>query len=380
MRKFSHRVILLLILCLFLPALLAGANEITEKQQELDAIKRQMQEAERRAQQVGREAQSVLAELSRLEREIDTTSAELRKLETRIIDVERELAQINSELADAESRLGERNTQLGVRLRALYERGAVSYLEVLLSSRSFSDFLNRFIVLRTVVNHDIAVYHSVQEEKARIEDFKSQAEARQSELMTLRQRTASHQATLKARASNRTVLLSNLNNEKDQAEKAFAEMERLAQELDKIIKELQAKYAAGVGTGVFTWPTPDSARVTSPFGWRIHPISRVREFHSGIDIGGLPTGRNILAADSGMVILADWFGGYGKTVIIDHGKGIATLYAHCSTIVVKEGQTVAKGQLIAHVGSTGMSTGPHLHFEIRISGNRVNPLDHVSPR
>lgn len=375
-----NKFLVMLILCFFLPVAFAAGNEISLRQQELDAIKRRMEEAETRAQQVGKEAQSVLSELGRLEREIDRTAADLRKVETRIIDVERELVEVNAELQATEARLAERNSQLSTRLRALYERGAVTYLEVLLSSRSFSDFMNRFLVLRTVVNHDITVYHAVQEEKALIEQYRIQVEGKQAELMILRQKTASHQATLQARAANRTVLLSTLNSEKAEAEKAFAEMERLALELDKIIKELQAKYAAGVGTGILTWPTPESARITSPFGWRIHPISRVREFHSGIDIGGLPTGRNIVAADSGVVILADWFGGYGKTVIIDHGKGKTTLYAHASSIIVKAGQTVAKGQVVAHVGSTGMSTGPHLHFEVRVNGTRVNPLDHVSPR
>jgi murein DD-endopeptidase MepM/ murein hydrolase activator NlpD len=375
-----NKFIVLLILCFFLPAAFAAGNEITQRQQELDALKRQMQDAERRAQQVEKEAQSVLSELGRLEREIDRAAADLRSVETRIIDVERELASVNAELASAEARLAERNSQLSTRLRALYERGAVSYVEVLLTSRSFSDFINRFLVLRTVINHDVEVYHAVQDEKAMIEEYRAQVELKQAELLVLRQQTANHQATLQARSANRTALLSNLNNEKAEVEKAFAEMERLASELDKIIKDLQAKYAAGQGTGVLTWPTPDSARITSPFGWRIHPISRVREFHSGIDIGGLPTGRNIVAADSGMVILADWFGGYGKTVIIDHGKGITTLYAHTNQILVKEGQTVAKGQVIAHVGSTGMSTGPHLHFEVRVNGTRVNPLDHVKPR
>ena len=375
-----NKLIVLLILCLFLFAALASANEITVRQQELDAVKRQMQEAERRAQQVEREAQSVLAELGRLEREIDRTTTDLGSVETRIADVQRELVTVNADLASAEGRLAERNSQLSMRLRALYERGAVSYLEVLLTSRSFSDFINRFLVLRTVVNHDVQVYHAVQEEKALVEEYKTQVETKRAELLVLRQQTANHQATLQARAVNRTALLRRLNTEKAEVEKAFAEMERLALELDKIIKELQARFAAGQGTGVLIWPTPESTAITSPFGWRIHPISRVREFHSGIDIGGLPVGRNIVAADSGMVILADWFGGYGKTVIINHGKGITTLYAHASHILVKEGQTVAKGQVIARVGSTGMSTGPHLHFEVRIEGTRVNPLDHVRPR
>jgi len=156
-------------------------------------------------------------------------------------------------------------------------------------------------------------------------------------------------------------------------EKALDEMEEAQRKLNKMIAELQAKQKKGyMGTATFAWPTPGYTRITSPYGWRIHPIYKTRRMHTGIDIGA-PAGSNIVAATHGEVIYADWLGGYGKTVVLDHGGGISTMYAHTSVILVEVGQKVRKGQVIAKVGSTGVSTGPHLHFEVKINGNHTDP-------
>jgi len=370
---------LVLLLVVLAPAL-GGAQtpEIEARRRELARIRTQMRQAEQRAASADRQARSVLGELQVIERDIDRTSTELRSLEDRVRITEREIQQLNRDLLNASLRLDTRNSQLGVRLRALAERGAVSYLEVLLEARSFADFISRFLLLQTVINQDIAIYHAVQNEKAQVEDKKTAVETRQMELSALREQTRSRQANLQSRAQNRAAIFSRLTQDKEQAVRAHAELDRLAKEIDEIIRQLTARNLTGRGTGTFVWPTPGFTRITSPFGWRTHPIFRTREFHSGIDIGA-PQGRNIVAADSGEVIYADWLGGYGRTVIISHGQ-FTTLYAHASTLLVEEGDKVAKGQVIARIGSTGNSTGPHLHFEVRNrGGTRLNPIDHVRP-
>lgn len=370
---------LVLLLVVLAPAL-GGAQtpEIEARRRELARIRDQMQQAELRAARADRQARSVLGELQVIERDIDRTSTELRSLEERVRITEREVQQLNRDLLSASLRLDTRNSQLGVRLRALAERGAISYLEVLLKARSFADFINRFLLLQTVINQDIAIYHAVQSEKAQVEEKKAAVETRQVELSALREQTRSRQANLQSRAQNRTAIFSRLTQDKEQAVRAHAELDRLAKEIDEIIRQLTARNLTGQGTGTFVWPTPGFNRITSPFGWRTHPIFRTREFHSGIDIGA-PQGRNIVAADSGEVVWADWLGGYGRTVIISHGQ-FTTLYAHASTLLVEEGDKVAKGQVIARIGSTGNSTGPHLHFEVRNrGGTRLNPIDHVRP-
>lgn len=372
-----RRVLAFLIIAVLLLPLGVQANELDAKQKELQQIQQQMKAAEQRAAQADKQAKSVLTDLKAIEQEIDRTNNDLRTLENRLRTTENELKQLTNELHSAEQRLATRNQQLGFRLRALYERGAVSYLEVLFNARSFADFINRFMLLRTVVNQDIVIYHAVQQEKELVEDRKAAVEQKHREIAALREQTRSHQANLQSRAASRTSILNKLNQDKEAAIRAYNELDRLAKELDKVIKELQAK-TKGVGTGTFTWPTPGYTRITSPFGWRTHPIFKTQEFHSGIDIGA-PMNANIVASDSGVVIYSDWLGGYGKTVIIDHGK-FSTLYAHCNALLVKAGDKVAKGQVVAKAGTTGNSTGPHLHFEIRNeAGNRVNPTQYVKP-
>ncbi|KAF0195349.1 MAG: peptidase M23 [Bacillota bacterium] len=380
MMKLRRLLALFLLLVVVLPALVAHANTISDKQKELDAIKQQMKAAEQKAAQVNQQQKSVITELNKLEKDIDRTSSDLRTIETRLRNTENELQMLNRELADTEARLEERNNQLGHRLRALYERGPISYLEVMFNATTFADFVNRFLLLKTVVNQDVIIYHSVQEEKALVAESKASAEAKQQEITSLRKQTAIQKSNLEKRSASRTQVLTQLNQDKAQAQKAYNELNALAQEVDKIIKDLQAKNSTGQGTGTFTWPTPGFTKITSAFGWRTHPIFRTQEFHSGIDIGGSGiVNRNIVAADSGTIILADFLGGYGKTVIIDHGKGMSTLYAHSNTLLVKEGDKVVKGQAVARVGSTGNSTGPHLHFEVRKNGDRVSPITYVKP-
>ena len=179
--------------------------------------------------------------------------------------------------------------------------------------------------------------------------------------------------------------------EKAVIEAKKAEIAKNNEEIDKMIDELQADADAMTNTiinagsssgnsqyigGVLAWPTPSTSYITSPFGYRTHPISGTYKFHTGIDIGA---SRNsaIIAANDGKVILSGWNGGYGKCIVVDHGGGITTLYAHCNSLYVGVGAYVSRGQTIAAVGSTGNSTGPHLHFEVRVNGSYKNPLNYV---
>jgi len=362
---------------LLLPLGVEATTDLEARQRERRQVQQRMQEAEQRAAAADRQARSVLGELQTIERNIDRTTAEIRTLESRLRTAESELRRLTRELDDASRRLATRNAQLGLRLRALHERGAVSYLEVLFQARSFADFISRFSLLRMVIHQDIAIYHAVQEERTIVAERREEAEERRAEIASLRSEKQVQQTSLQSRAASRTAILNSLNQDKQAAIRAYNELNRLAEELDRVIRELEARNR-GVGTGTFTWPVPGNTRITSPFGWRVHPIFRTREFHSGIDIGA-PSGRNIVASDGGTVLWADWLGGYGRTVIISHGN-FSTLYAHASTLLVEEGDRVTKGQVIARVGSTGHSTGPHLHFEVRNqAGTRLNPSDHVRP-
>jgi murein DD-endopeptidase MepM/ murein hydrolase activator NlpD len=153
------------------------------------------------------------------------------------------------------------------------------------------------------------------------------------------------------------------------------ELERASAEAEAMILRLQGK-GGSIGTGTYTWPAPGYRNITSSYGMRYHPILKVNKLHTGIDIGA-PSGAKIVAADSGTVIYSGWLGAYGNAIIIDHGAGISTLYGHQSARLVSVGAKVTKGQTIGKVGSTGWSTGPHLHFEVRKNGNPINPRSYV---
>lgn len=373
-------VLVLTMLVTFFQPFKASANDgLADAQAELNRIRQQMNQLQQSITSNQRQSASVLGELERLDREIQQAEQQIQYTETRLQAVQQEISVTEKELAEAEANLAFRNEALKTRLRALYERGSVSYLEMLLDARSFSDFVNRIFLLQQIVNQDVVIVEAVKAERARIEEHKVALETRRTELTQLHNEAVRQRNVRASRAADRTQALNSLRNERAQVEQAYAELEQFSNELNKLIAEM-LKHSGGtiVGSGTYTWPTPGYTWITSRFGWRRHPIFGNQSFHNGIDIGA-PMGATIVAADHGTVLYAGWLGGYGQTVIIDHGRGITTLYAHCSVLLVREGQAVTKGQAIARIGSTGWSTGPHLHFEVRVNDKQQDPLNYVRP-
>ena len=198
-------------------------------------------------------------------------------------------------------------------------------------------------------------------QRASVEVTKTKLESRKKQL---------NQAT-----REKEILMSRLEEDKISLEKQCDELNQFAKDIESKIVKLQVVTGPYSG-GKMAWPIPGHNRITSPYGYRIHPILNVKKFHTGIDIPG-PTGSQVIAASEGTVVHSGWYGGYGKAVMIDHGGGILTLYAHNSSINVSKGQTVNRGDTIAKVGSTGMSTGPHSHFEVRKNGAYQDPVPWV---
>lgn len=367
-------LVLLLVFSLAVPAI---ADDLSKYLNEYEKVQKQIEELEKRINANRKESNNVTSEISRLEKEIRSMEEQLEHLEARLLTTEKEIEVVTKDLAEAEENLAFRQEMLKVRLRALYERGPVSYLEVLFNARSFTDLINRIGLLKRVVQQDAVIVDTIKLEKARIEEQKLMLENKRNELASLKQERERNRATLASRMAERNEYKKRLASDIAAMEQNVKDLEQISQELDNMIRELQKNNPnAGSGTGTYTWPTPGYTRITSPFGQRPHPIFGGSSFHSGVDIGA-PMGAKIVAADSGTVIYSGWMTGYGQVVIIDHGKGISTLYAHCSVLMVKNNQQVIKGQQIAKVGSTGWSTGPHLHFEFRVNGERKNPLNYV---
>ena len=329
------------------------AEELEEQQQKLESVQQQMKVYQNKTAESQQKVDNFAEKLRGIQTELDDAMTNYNKLRSRQQQTEQQIEQNEVILGKAEKNLAERSQVLNRRMRDIYKNGQVSYVDVLFGASDFTDFSIRMdLVLqkKAELEHD----------RVAIVELKKQAETAK--------------AAIESRRNAQQDFLDSAVSERDTNERAYQELLDTSRRIEQMIRSSQAGKGGTIGSGILVWPT--SGPITSPFGWRTHPIFGTSRYHSGIDIGA-DYGDSVVAADGGVVIYADWMGGYGKAVIIDHGGGISTLYAHNSELVVAEGQRVAKGQLISRVGSTGYSTGPHLHFEVREGGSPVNPMGYL---
>ena len=252
-------------------------------------------------------------------------------------------------------------------------------------------------MLSAIADQDESMLEELALEKTDIVNKKEKLEQEKLRVVELEKQTESKQQDLQNTLDAKSTIQNQLKTEKSAAEKMLQEEEKAAEEVANKIKSILAERAriereriakekaAGKNPvsnekytgGIFKWPVPSSTTISSEFGYRIHPILKIKKFHTGIDISA-PSGSKIIAAAKGTVILAGWNGAYGNAVVIDHGGGITTLYGHMSSIGVKVGANLAKGEYVGAVGSTGLSTGPHLHFEVSNNGNVISPWTYIN--
>jgi murein DD-endopeptidase MepM/ murein hydrolase activator NlpD len=315
------------------------------------------------------EAQSELAGAqNRAQSARDRANAANRRLK----EVNGILRQVKADLVETEEELGEHREAMSARLLALYHSGQPSYLEVVLNATSFEDFANRTEFSRLIARQDEDLLDVLIDTQRKLAQQRQTLEVRQAEATELkreadRQKRAAEQAEAQAAS-----LVTKYKNDQASAEAALAELDRAEKSLEALVRaELSRGSYGGSSSGRYGMPV--SGRITSRYGYRIHPVYGIRKFHNGVDIAA-PSGTPIRACDDGKIICAGWRGATGKTVIIDHGSGWATSYGHCSSIYVSVGQVVSSGQTIAGVGTTGVSTGNHVHWMVYRNGSHVNPL------
>lgn len=342
--------------------------------------------------------EDVSAKLKQIQADLDAANARLQSIQTKQAEINAQIAQTQNEIVKMEAYLKSRQDVLNRRVRAIYMHGQLNYLEVILGANSFSDFANRVELLKRVIRSDYNLILEIQKQKAAIEAKKAQLEEDKRQLDALAaEAEKTRQEIAKKKAEQQKVLDAAKSNKA-----AAAQMEQdLNAQLASVRNLIQQRLAAAEaarqaaqqqaasddegggggsddnyvqGTGAMGWPC--SGPITSPFGYRTHPIFGTTIFHAGIDIG-VDYGTPIHAADSGVVVYSGWISGYGNAVIIDHGGGISTLYGHNQSLAVSEGQSVSKGSVIAYAGSTGNSTGPHCHFEVDVNGSPVNPMGYL---
>lgn len=353
------------------------ADEISEKQQQLEEVSRQIEAQNQKLSSVKKQEKSIMGQVQKLEKDMQKTESDLEYISGRVDFLQSSLAVTQDEIGILEAELEKQNEILNQRLVFIYEEGDISYLEVLLGAEDMQDFLIRYDLLNRILQQDRGLIAAVQAKKEALSSKKSTLENQKAELEENQQSKKEKQKHLDEQIDEKKEILSDVQKEKKAYQKALEELEASSRQLETMIQQMQSGGEPDkAGTGTFSWPVPGYKTITSDYGMRYHPILKVNKLHTGIDIG-VPSGVNILAADSGTVIYSGWMGGYGQVVVIDHGSGLSTLYAHQSTILASKGAAVNKGQVIGKVGSTGWSTGPHLHFEVRKNGTPVNPHSYI---
>lgn len=353
-------------------------REMQQRRSQLQNLNKEYTEKARKLKDVQKKVEKTTKQLLTLERDIDVKEAELGRLENELRDAEARLEEAQRHLEETERQLERRTDLLSRRVRALYEHGSVSYLDVLVSANDFADFLTRFEHLQMIVESDINLFNEVKRLRAQAIQLKQQREQERIAVMVSRDKVQEMKDYLEAKKAETEDLRKRFLNDEAAIRQALDELEQQSARITAELKRLEAKYEEELKRqGAIVLTAPVNAGITSGFGMRFHPIARQNRMHTGVDYGAA-YGTPVKAAESGKVVSAGWLGGYGKAVIIYHGSKVSTLYGHMSSLAVSDGQMVQKGQVIGYVGSTGFSTGPHLHFEVRIDGEPKDPLAYLN--
>jgi murein DD-endopeptidase MepM/ murein hydrolase activator NlpD len=348
--------------------------ELQQKQQQINQYRTNVNQAR---QKIERQEQSVRDHLGNLQQQIDTTTSAIDTQQEKLRTATEKLKVIEKDLAIAQVKYGKQQTSTIARLRFLQRQGTVQGWAALLQSQSVEDLMDRQYQLKRVFEADRTALVGLKQAKDVIEAKKLNIEAQKNQIALLTQQLMAQKSTIEDRAETEQILVNRLKNDR---QALTAAEQQLAEESEKVSQDIQQRLAARIafpgtvfvpGTGQMLLPS--NGPITSAYGWRIHPILGTSKLHNGVDFGA-EYGSTIRAADNGVVISAGSTGGYGEAVIIDHGNGLTTLYAHGSQLFVTVGQAVQRGQPIAAVGSTGFSTGPHLHFEVRRAGEPIDPM------
>ena len=388
MKKKIISIILIIFLlqyfCTFVFAENSINNEVTNETEKLEEQKQEVED----------KMKDTNIKLDYLQDELSATMLRVQEIEDKVLEYEKDSEELGQKVETLQTSIDEAQAKLQTatqnydekmdilakRLVTMYESGDTTYLDVLLKSKNLTDFISRYYVIEEMAEYDTEIINQIKEEKENIETTRQKLENEQAEIKVV-----------KAKAEQTSIVLNNTKTLQNSYIKKLSSEEKKLQEQITSFKqeeaEIEAKILAATNGidadiqytgGEMLWPVAIKGTViTSNFGIREHPIQGVVKEHTGIDIGNAPLGTPVVAAADGIVSYAGWLGGYGNCVMINHGDGIVTLYGHGNKILTTVGAEVKKGDTIMEVGSTGNSTGPHLHFEVRVNGICTNPLAYV---
>lgn len=394
------------ILCVMLAVCLAvssGTPAYATKQQVEDAKKKvsSLEEEKKKVEESLKGLESLKSDaaayVKKLDGSLSELNAEMDALAVQITDKEGEIEKTQAELEAAKETERQQYAAMKLRIKYMYERGNTNMLDLLLKSEDLMQLMNRAEYIRKISEYDKKKMDEYIATKDSIAEHETVLNTEHEELLGLKEKTAAKQQSVETLLAQKNKELKNFESQINVAEGQISEYEKDLKAQEAAIKQMEAeikrkeeearkaaeeagkKYnTVSLGNISFIWPCPASGRITSGFGGRSSPTEGASTNHQGIDIGA-PTGSSILAAASGTVVISTYSYSAGNYIMLSHGGGVYTVYMHCSQLLVSEGQEVKQGQTIAKVGSTGFSTGSHLHFGIRSGGSYINPTRYVSP-
>ncbi len=340
-------------------------EQAQQKKAKSDEIQNQINNFSEVKRQLDEEADKAIAEHKECKAALDETEGRMKENEARLEVLGKDYEK--------------KSDRLGKRVRDIYMHGQISYLDVLFGAKDFGDLMTRMDLLKRVIHEDYDLVQTVLNEKQEIETRQASLEKDRKTQAEQEQKTRAARQIMEQKVAKQQALIDKMKSDKAVFDQQYDELMAASKQIANMIRASRYHVEApagggGGGSGAMVWPI--SGPITSEFGWRTHPITGDQRFHSGLDIGG-DYGVPVCAAQAGTVTYAGWISGYGNTVIIDHGGGVTTLYGHNQSLAVGEGQSVAQGQVISYCGSTGNSTGPHCHFEVRQNGEPVSPYGYL---
>ena len=391
-KKIFSIILIILILqyfCVFVFANDSITNEITNNTTNsiTDDLEKQKEDVENKIEEANTQLEYVQGELSNTMLKVQETEDKILKYQKEVDELGEKMETLQKSIDESTAKLQiasqnyeEKSDLLAKRLVAMHEAGDTQYLDVLLKSNSITEFISRYYIIQEVAEYDSILINEVEQEKNNIETTKQKLENEQAEIKIIKAKNEQTTIVLSNMKTLQKSYISKLSENEKKLQKQITEYKNDQAEIERQILlatnviDPDIQYTGGE----MLWPVAISGTVvTSDYGTREHPIQGVVKEHTGIDIGNTPTGSPVVAAADGVVTYAGWLGGYGNCVMINHGEGVVTLYGHGNKILTSVNKKVKQGETIMEVGSTGNSTGPHLHFEVRVNGICTSPWQFV---
>lgn len=368
---------IIVIVTVFYSNFITKAETLSEQQQQ---VQEKREEAEQKLTYVQEDLSAAIVKIQELDDQIRQSESEIESLNGEVENLETQIEELTTKIEQVEKNYNDNEALLEERLVTMYEVGETKYLDILFNSAGIMDFLSNYYIIQQMIESDTILLDEIEQEKEEIEKSKNSLEEQKA---SIKLKKAKKEQLAVITQNNKTLkeqAVANLSEEEIQLQQKIEEYKSEESRIEALIKLATNgyEYTGDYTGGVMAWPIAKSGTyITSGYGVREHPIQGVIKQHTGIDIGNAGFGAPVIAAADGVVTMAGYYGGYGNCVIINHGNGISTLYGHGQKILTEVGKEVKKGDLILEVGSTGNSTGPHLHFEVRINGSCVDPMPYL---